>query len=223
MRFRDPTRRRGCPSRDDATPGGSGGREKGRRRPRRGWRLRARRGRRTCGGSIRRTSGGRHEEHREVPWCAHHAPTESLPHPLPPAQLKRNSLLKTPSRLFCPRFRSQKWRLRSVFASFPGPLGLPTGSTTTFSTGWQAKEPLTAQGTSVYTYVVSLRSKSPSREAGCERYGPRRGNWKLTRTVADRANGLHRPSCALRLQRSQRQRAGGLGNLPSLRRLSSRD
>jgi hypothetical protein len=34
-------------------------------------------------------SGGRCEEHREIPWCDHHAPTESLPHPLPPAQLKR--------------------------------------------------------------------------------------------------------------------------------------
>jgi hypothetical protein len=86
---RDPTRRRGYPSRDDATPGGSGEREKGRRRPRLGWRRRARRGRLPCGGSIRRMSGGRREEHRDVPWCAHHAPTESLPHPLPPAELKR--------------------------------------------------------------------------------------------------------------------------------------
>ena len=85
----DLTRRRGCPSRDDAIPQGSGEREKGRHRPRRGWRRRARRERLSCGGSIRRESGGRHEEHREVPWCDHHAPTESLPHPLPPAELKR--------------------------------------------------------------------------------------------------------------------------------------
>ena len=86
---RDPTQHTSCPSRDDAMPGGSGGREKGRRRPRLGWRRRARRGRLPCGRSIRRTSGGRREEHREVPWCAHHAPTESPPHPLPPAELKR--------------------------------------------------------------------------------------------------------------------------------------
>src|SRR4028118_1822376 len=33
-----------------------------------------------CGGSIRRTSDGKREEHREIPWCAHHAPTESFPH-----------------------------------------------------------------------------------------------------------------------------------------------
>jgi hypothetical protein len=77
------------PAGDDATPGGSGGREKGRRRPRRGWRRRARRERLPCGGSIRRTSDGKREEHREVPWCAHHAPIESFPHHLPPAQLKR--------------------------------------------------------------------------------------------------------------------------------------
>src|SRR5215217_5280473 len=85
-----PRRRRGCPNRDGATPVGSGGRGKGRPSPRRGGRRRVRRGRRICGGSIRRESGGRREEHREkVPWCFHHAPTESLPHPLPPAGLKR--------------------------------------------------------------------------------------------------------------------------------------
>src|SRR5215213_6887049 len=85
-----PRRRRGCPNRDGATPVGSGGRGKGRPSPRRGGRRRVRRGRRICGGSIRRESGGRREEHREkVPWCFHHAPTESFPHLSPPAGLKR--------------------------------------------------------------------------------------------------------------------------------------
>jgi hypothetical protein len=92
-RARARARRRGFPNRDDGMPQGSGGRGKGRRRQRSGWRRRARRGRLSCGGSIRRESGGRREEHREeVPWCAHHAPTESLPHPSPLAQLKRKLL-----------------------------------------------------------------------------------------------------------------------------------
>ena len=94
-RARARARRRGFPNRDDGMPQGSGGRGKGRRRPRSGWRRRARRGRLFCGESIRRTSGGSCEEHREVPWCSHHAPTESLPHPLLPAGLKRK--LRTPS------------------------------------------------------------------------------------------------------------------------------
>src|SRR5215211_1637159 len=92
-----PRRRRGCPNRDGATPVGSGGRGKGRPSPRRGGRRRVRRGRRICGGSIRRESGGRREEHREkVPWCFHHAPTESFPHLSPPAGLKRKLRQREP-------------------------------------------------------------------------------------------------------------------------------